>query len=329
MGKLDGKVALITGGNSGIGLATAKQFVDEGAYVFITGRREAELSGAVKDIGKNVTAVQGDVSNLGDLERLFAQIKRDKGKLDIIFANAGVARYAPLGSITEEFYDSIFNINVKGVLFTVQKALPLLPDGASIILSASIVGSKGLAANSVYSATKAAVRSFARTWTTDLKDRHIRVNAVSPGSTDTPGLSDLLASSEIGEQRRKMISSTVPLGRFGTADEIAKAVVFLASDDASYITGTELSMAASHRCSEPIADRTMTRSSEMRRAIPSSSSHRPSTSFRLAKTKSTNAVTLGDRSECAGITRLIGVGTVPQPGKTGASDPLVTKSSPI
>jgi len=240
MGKLDGKVALITGGNSGIGLATAKQFVDEGAYVFITGRREAELSGAVKDIGKNVSAVQGDVSNLGDLERLFAQIKRDKGKLDIIFANAGVARYAPLGSITEEFYDSIFNINVKGVLFTVQKALPLLPDGASIILSASIVGSKGLAANSVYSATKAAVRSFARTWTTDLKDRHIRVNAVSPGSTDTPGLSDLLASSEIGEQRRKMISSTVPLGRFGTPDEIAKAVVFLASDDASYITGTEL-----------------------------------------------------------------------------------------
>jgi NAD(P)-dependent dehydrogenase (short-subunit alcohol dehydrogenase family) len=184
--------------------------------------------------------VQGDVSNLGDLERLFAQIKRDKGKLDIIFANAGVARYAPLGSITEEFYDSIFNINVKGVLFTVQKALLLLPDGASIILSASIVGSKGLAANSVYNATKAAVRSFARTWTTDLKDRHIRVNAVSPGSTDTPGLSDLLASSEIGEQRRKMISSTVPLGRFGTPDEIAKAVVFLASDDASYITGTEL-----------------------------------------------------------------------------------------
>ena len=157
-----------------------------------------------------------------------------------MFANAAIAKYAPLGTITEEVYDSIFNINVKGVLFTVQKALPLLPDGASIILSASIVGSKGLAANSVYSATKAAVRSFARTWTTDLKDRHIRVNAVSPGSTDTPGLSDLLASSEIGEQRRKMISSTVPLGRFGTPDEIAKAVVFLASDDASYITGTEL-----------------------------------------------------------------------------------------
>ena len=240
MGKLEGKIALITGGNGGIGLATAKQFVNEGAYVFITGRREQELAAAVKEIGRNVTGVQGDVSNLGDLDRLFAQIKRVKGKLDIVFANAGVAKYAPLGSITEEFYDSIFNINVKGVLFTVQKALPLLPDGASIILSASIVGSKGLAANSVYSATKAAVRSFARTWTTDLKDRHIRVNAVSPGSTDTPGLSDLLASSEIGEQRRKMISSTVPLGRFGTPDEIAKAVVFLASDDASYITGTEL-----------------------------------------------------------------------------------------
>jgi NAD(P)-dependent dehydrogenase (short-subunit alcohol dehydrogenase family) len=240
MGKLDGKVALITGGNSGIGLATAKQFVDEGAYVFITGRREAELSGAVKDIGKNVTAVQGDVSNLGDLERLFAQIKRDKGKLDIIFANAGVARYAPLGSITEEFYDSIFNINVKGVLFTVQKALPLMPDGGSIILNASIVASKGFSANSVYSATKAAVRSFARTWTTDLKDRRIRVNAVSPGSIDTPGLSDLLASSETGQQRAKMISNTVPLGRFGTPDEIAKAVVFLASDDSSYITGIEL-----------------------------------------------------------------------------------------
>jgi NAD(P)-dependent dehydrogenase (short-subunit alcohol dehydrogenase family) len=240
MGKLDGKVALITGGNSGIGLATAKQFVDEGAYVFITGRREAELSGAVKDIGKNVTAVQGDVSNLGDLERLFAQIKRDKGKLDIIFANAGVARYAPLGSITEEFYDSIFNINVKGVLFTVQKALPLMPDGGSIILNASIVASKGFSANSVYSATKAAVRSFARTWTTDLKDRRIRVNAVSPGSIDTPGLTDLLDSAEAGDERRKMIANSVPLGRFGTPDEIAKAVVFLASDDSSYITGTEL-----------------------------------------------------------------------------------------
>jgi len=240
MGKLEGKVALITGGNSGIGLATAKQFTNEGAHVFVTGRRDPELAAAVKEIGGNVTGVQGDVSNLGDLDRLFAQIKREKGTLDVVFANAGAATYAPFGKITEEHYDSIFNINVKGLLFTVQKALPLLPDGASIILNASIVASKGLTANSVYSATKAAVRSFARTWTTDLKDRRIRVNAVSPGAIDTPGLSDLLASSETGQQRLKMISNTVPLGRLGAPDEIAKAVVFLACDDSSYITGTEL-----------------------------------------------------------------------------------------
>jgi len=240
MGKLEGKIALVTGGNGGIGLATAKQFVNEGAYVFITGRRKPELEAAVKDIGRNVTGVQGDVSNLGDLDRLFAQIKREKGNLDIVFANAGVATYAPFGKITEEHFDSIFIINVKGLLFTVQKALPLLPDGASIILNASIVASKGLPANSVYSATKAAVRSFARTWTTDLKDRRIRVNAVSPGPIDTPGLNDLVASTGVGEQRLKMISNTVPLGRLGTPNEIARAVVFLASDDSSYITGTEL-----------------------------------------------------------------------------------------
>jgi NAD(P)-dependent dehydrogenase (short-subunit alcohol dehydrogenase family) len=240
MGKLEGKIALVTGGNGGIGLATAKRFVTEGAYVFITGRRTEELAAAVKEIGKNVTGVQGDVSKLADLDRLFAQIKREKGKLDIVFANAGVAKYARLGSITEELFDSIFNTNVKGLLFTVQKALPLLPDGASIILNASIVGSKGLATNSVYSATKAAVRSFARTWTTDLKDRRIRVNAVSPGATDTPGARDLLASSEVGEQRKKMIGTLTPLGRFGTPDEIAKAVVFLACDDSSYVTGIEL-----------------------------------------------------------------------------------------
>jgi NAD(P)-dependent dehydrogenase (short-subunit alcohol dehydrogenase family) len=240
MGKLEGKIALITGGNSGIGLATAKRFVNEGAYVFITGRREPELAAAVKEIGRNISGVQGDVSNPGDLDRLFAQIKQEKGKLDIVFANAGVAKYSPFGQITEELYDSIFNINVKGLLFTVQKALPLLSDGASIILNASIVGSKGFPANSVYSATKAAVRSFARTWTTDLKDRRIRVNAVSPGATDTPGLSDLLASAEVGNERLKMISNSVPLGRLGTPDEIAKAVLFLASDDSSYITGTEL-----------------------------------------------------------------------------------------
>jgi NAD(P)-dependent dehydrogenase (short-subunit alcohol dehydrogenase family) len=240
MGKLEGKIALITGGNSGIGLATAKQFVNEGAYVFITGRRQGELDAAVKQIGKSVTAVQGDVSKLGDLDRLFAQIKREKGRLDIVFANAGVATYAPFGTITEEHYDSIFNINVKGLLFTVQKALPLLPDGASVILNASIVASKGFSSNSVYSATKAAVRSFARTWTTDLKDRRIRVNAVSPGPIETPGLHDLLASSAAGEERLKMLSNSVPLGRLGTSDEIAKAVVFLASDDSSYVTGTEL-----------------------------------------------------------------------------------------
>jgi len=240
MGKLEGKIALVTGGNGGIGLATAKQFVNEGAYVFITGRREAELAAAVKEIGKNVTGVQGDVAHLGDLDRLFAQIEREKGKLDVVFANAGGAKFAPLGKLTEEHYDSLFDSNVKGLLFTVQKALPLLPDGASIILNASIVASKGFSSNSVYSATKAAVRSFARTWTTDLKDRRIRVNAVSPGSTDTPGLSDLLASAEVGEERKKMISASVPLGRFGTPEEIAKAVVFLASDDSSYITGTEL-----------------------------------------------------------------------------------------
>jgi NAD(P)-dependent dehydrogenase (short-subunit alcohol dehydrogenase family) len=240
MGKLDGKIALITGGNSGIGFATAKAFVKEGAYVFLTARRVKELAAAAKEIGEGVTGVPGDVSQFDDLDRLFAQVKSEKGRLDVVFANAGAARYAPLGSITEEIYESIFATNVKGLLFTVQKALPLMPDGGAIILNASIVASKGLAANSVYSATKAAVRSFARTWTTDLKQRHIRVNAISPGSIDTPGLNGLLASSEVGEQRRKMIAGATPLGRIGTPEEIAKAVVFLASDDASYITGAEL-----------------------------------------------------------------------------------------
>jgi NAD(P)-dependent dehydrogenase (short-subunit alcohol dehydrogenase family) len=238
MGKLEGKIALVTGGNSGIGLATAKRFVNEGAYVYVTGRRD--LAAAVKEIGSNVTGVRGDVSNLGDLDRLFAQIEQEKRRLDIVFANAGVAAYAPFGKITEEHYDSIFDINVKGLLFTVQKALPLMPDGASIILNASIVGSKGLPANSVYSATKAAVRSFARTWTTDLKERRIRVNAVSPGPIDTPGLNDLVASTGAAEQRLKTLSTIVPLGRLGAPDEIARAVVFLACDDSSFVTGTEL-----------------------------------------------------------------------------------------
>jgi NAD(P)-dependent dehydrogenase (short-subunit alcohol dehydrogenase family) len=234
--RLAGKTALITGGNSGIGLATARQFVNEGAYVFVSGRRDTELVAAVKEIGKNATGVQGDVSNLGDLDRLFAQIKREKGKLDVVFANAGVTTLTPMGTITEEFYDTIFDINVKGLLFTVQKALPLLGGGGSIILNASIVASKGLANWSVYSASKAAVRSFARTWTTDLKDRRIRVNVVSPGYIDTPPWRSI----EAAGQHIEALSKTVPLGRFGTPDEIAKAVVFLASDDSSYVTGTEL-----------------------------------------------------------------------------------------
>jgi len=240
MGKLEGKIALITGGTSGIGLATAKRFVNEGADVFVTGRRGQELEAAVKEIGKGVTGVQGDVAKRADLDRLFAQIESEKGRLDVLFANAGVAKYGRLGEISEELFDSIFDINVKGVLFTVQKALPLMPDGASIILNASVVGSKGLSSNSVYSATKAAIRSFARTWTTDLKERRIRVNAISPGTIDTPGLNDLLASAAAGQERVQMIHNSVPLGRFGTADEIARAVVFLASDDASYVTGAEL-----------------------------------------------------------------------------------------
>jgi NAD(P)-dependent dehydrogenase (short-subunit alcohol dehydrogenase family) len=240
MGNLDGKIALITGGNSGIGFAAAKRFVAEGVYVFVTGRRKAELEAAVKEIGENAAGIAGDVSNLADLDRLFARIKDQKGRLDVLFANAGIAKYATLGQITEDLYDAIFDINVKGLLFTVQKALPLMPDGSSIILNASIVASKGLSSNSVYSATKAAIRSFARTWTTDLKSRRIRVNAISPGTIDTPGFNDLLASGDAGEQRKKMISTAIPLGRLGKPDEIAAAVVFLASDDASYITGTEL-----------------------------------------------------------------------------------------
>ena len=240
MAKLTGKIALVTGGNSGIGFATAKHFVQEDAYVFITGRTQSKLDAAVKEIGSNVTAVQGDVSNLADLDRLYDQIKREKGHLDIVFANAGIAKYGALGTIDEEHFDSIFNSNVKGLLFTVQKALPLLPDGASIILNASVVGSRGLPTNSVYAATKAAVRSFARTWTTDLKPRHIRVNAVSPGPIDTEGLRELFGSSEVGKQRLESVKTTVPLGRLGAPDEIAKAVTFLASNDSSYITGIEL-----------------------------------------------------------------------------------------
>ena len=240
MGKLEGKTALITGANSGIGLATAKLFVNEGAYVFITGRRQAELDAAVKEIGKHVTAVKGDVANLGDLDRLFAQINREKGRLDILFANAGIAELTPLGEITEEHFDKTFNTNVKGLLFTVQKALPLIPNGGSIILNASIVASKGNPASSVYSATKAAVRSFARTWTMDLKERKIRVNAVSPGPIKTPAYDRLAQSGPAGKQMLESIVNRVPMGRFGEPDEIARAALFLASDDSTFVTGSEL-----------------------------------------------------------------------------------------
>jgi NAD(P)-dependent dehydrogenase (short-subunit alcohol dehydrogenase family) len=240
MGKLDGKVAVITGGTSGIGLATAQRFVAEGAQVFITGRRQTELDKAVKTIGKNVTGVQGDVAKLADLDRLYATVKQKAGHIDIVFANAGGGEFAPLGSITEEHFDKTFNSNVKGLLFTVQKALPLLVDGGSIILNASIVSSKGFQAFSVYSATKAAVRSFARSWTVDLKDRKIRVNVISPGPIDTPILDGLGSTTEQTQQIKQALISTVPMGRLGQPDEIAKAAVFLGSDDSSFITGIEL-----------------------------------------------------------------------------------------
>src|ERR1700743_3590485 len=240
MGKLSGKIALVTGGNSGIGLATAKRFGAEGAYVYITGRRQESLDAAVKEIGSNVTAVQGDVSKLDDLDRLFEQIKREKGKLDVVFANAGGGEFVPLGSYTEEHFDKTFNINVKGLVFTVQKALPLLPDGATIVLNGSIVSIKGFENFGVYNATKAAVRSFARTWTNELKARKIRVNVVSPGPIDTPGITTLAADPETEKQFKAQMIAGVPLGRMGDPDEMAKAVVFLASDDSSFVAGVEL-----------------------------------------------------------------------------------------
>jgi NAD(P)-dependent dehydrogenase (short-subunit alcohol dehydrogenase family) len=232
--KLQGKIAVITGGATGIGLGAAKLFVKEGAYVFITGRRQKELDEAVEEIGGNVTGVQGDISKLADLDRLYETVKAEGRRIDVVFANAGIAEFVPLAKITEEHFDKLFNINVKGTLFTVQKALPLLNDGGVIILTGSVAGVKGTPAFGVYGATKAALRSFVRTWTLDLKDRHIRSNVVSPGPTDTPAI-DQQPPDAI-----ERIVSTIPMGRIGESDEIAKAALFLASDDSSFVTGIEL-----------------------------------------------------------------------------------------
>jgi NAD(P)-dependent dehydrogenase (short-subunit alcohol dehydrogenase family) len=232
--KLAGKVAVITGGNSGIGLATARRFVEEGAYVFITGRRQKELDVAVKELGSNAMGVQGDVGKLADLDRLYKVVKEQKGRIDILFANAGVGEFAPITGVTEEHFDKIFNINVKGALFTVQKGLPLVQDGGAILLTGSVAGSKGFENFGVYNASKAAVRSFARTWTNDLRARKIRVNVISPGPIETPILVG------VPDEVKAGFVSAVPLGRIGEADEIAKAALFLASDDSSYITGVEL-----------------------------------------------------------------------------------------
>jgi len=234
MNKLANKVAVITGGSSGMGLATAKRFVAEGAYVFIMGRRRAELDAAVQNIGTNVTAVQGDIAKLEDLDRLYETVKAKKGRVDIIFANAGIGEFVATTAITEAHFDKTFNVNVKGTLFTVQKGLPLLNDGGSIILTGSIASVKGIPAFGIYSATKAAIRSFVRTWTLELKDRKIRANVISPGTIDTPILAPL------PKEAIAQIVATIPLGRMGKADEIAKAAVFLASDDSSFVTGIEL-----------------------------------------------------------------------------------------
>ncbi|MGE3639667.1 MAG: SDR family oxidoreductase [Pirellulales bacterium] len=239
--KLAGKIALITGGSSGLGLATAELFVAEGARVFITGRRKEELDKAVAQLGGGTVAVQGDIAKLADLDRLFATIQKQAGRLDVLFANAGSGSFLPLGEITEEHYDKWFGINVKGTLFTVQKALPLMPAGSAIVINGSMVSIKGLPAFSVYSATKAALRSFARSWAVDLKDRHIRVNVVSPGTVVTPAYKNALGldQGQIDQMVDQAIATT-PLGRAGTPDEIASAVLFLASDDSSYVNGAEL-----------------------------------------------------------------------------------------
>jgi NAD(P)-dependent dehydrogenase (short-subunit alcohol dehydrogenase family) len=240
MGRLTGKVALVTGGNSGIGLASAKRFVEEGAFVFITGRRQTELDKAAAAIGHDVRALQGDVSKLDDLDRIFAAVQAEKGHLDVLFANAGLGSLAPLGAITEAQFDLTFNVNVKGTLFTVQKALPLMNAGASIILTGSTTGSKGTPAFSVYSATKAAIRNFARSWALDLKDSGIRVNVLSPGATATPGLMESLVSGAQLDAMLGELKVQTPLGRIADPDETAAVALFLASDESSFMTGSEV-----------------------------------------------------------------------------------------
>lgn len=233
--KLENKVAVITGATSGMALATAKLFVAEGAYVYITGRRQEQLDAAVKAIGSNVTGVQGDSGNLADLDRLFETVKKEKGRIDVLYASAGVGHWTEtIETITPEEYTRVFDVNVKGTIFTVQKALPLLSEGASIIMTGSIAGVKGLPGMGVYSASKAALRSFARTWTLELQSRKIRVNVISPGSIDTATFDG------ISQEVRDVFTSKIPMGRFGESEEIASTALFLASSDSSYITGAEL-----------------------------------------------------------------------------------------
>jgi NAD(P)-dependent dehydrogenase (short-subunit alcohol dehydrogenase family) len=240
MGRMEGKVAVITGGNSGIGFATAKRYVEEGAYVFIFGRRRDELDKAVKEIGRNATAVQGDVTNLADLDRLYAQVAAQKGRIDVLMAGAGFVEHQRLGEITEAHYDKTFDLNARGLLFTVQKALPLVRDGGSIILIGSIAGFMGFPAHTTYSGTKAAVRSFARTWTIELKDRGIRVNTISPGPIDTPIIDSQAPTKEGADRIRESFVNVIPLGRMGRAEEVANAALFLGSDESSFVAGIDL-----------------------------------------------------------------------------------------
>ena len=234
-GKLAGKVAVVTGGSSGIGLGIAGHFAEEGARVFIVGRRQSQLDQAVASIGGDAAPIQGDISNLADLDRIYATVEAQAGHIDVLAVNAGVYEFGKLGEITEEQFDRTFNTDVRGVLFTVQKALPLLSKGSSVILTGSMVSIKGFASCSVYNASKAAVRSFARTWIVDLKGRGIRVNVLSPGYTDTPGLAHFVT-----EQEKTEMVASVPLGRIGTPEDLGRAAVFLACDDSAYITGIEL-----------------------------------------------------------------------------------------